>query len=191
MKEKIAKIIRTCTIAPIMAMVTLVIFYLTEPQIFGKMYNLAFALLFLTVLPVLAYPLQKYIPGYKDKGREGQRTLAMIFAVCGYVFGCLMTLCLNAPIEMWLIYLTYMMSGACVVLINKLFHFRASGHACGAAGPIALLVCLGVPVLIPGFILVGIVWWASLVLKRHTLPQLVGGTTIPLSAIVILNVLLR
>ena len=69
MKLKIAKIIRMCTIAPIMAMVALVIFYFTEPQIFGKVYNLIFAPLFITVLPVLAYPLQKYILGYKDKGR--------------------------------------------------------------------------------------------------------------------------
>ena len=40
-------------------------------------------LLFLVVLPLLAYPLQKYIPHFKDSGRDGQRSLAMIFSAAG------------------------------------------------------------------------------------------------------------
>ena len=149
------------------------------------------AFLFLGLFPILAYPLQKYIPQYKDKGRDGQRNLAMIFSVFGYILGCSINLFFNAPLEMWIIYLGYLISGVCILLINKLFHLRASGHACGVAGPIMLLIVFGVPALIPGVVLLIIVWWASLIMKRHTFAQLVGGTAIPLIAVAILNAILR
>ena len=188
---KVAKTIRTCTTASIMATIMLAVIYVTKPQIYGEVRNMIVAFLFLGLFPILAYPLQKYIPQYKDKGRDGQRNLAMIFSVFGYILGCSINLFFNAPLEMWIIYLGYLISGVCILLINKLFHLRASGHACGVAGPIMLLIVFGVPALIPGVVLLIIVWWASLIMKRHTFAQLVGGTAIPLIAVAILNAILR
>jgi len=40
-----------------------------------SIWHLPGGLLFLSILPTLAYPLQKYILKYKDRGREGQRSL--------------------------------------------------------------------------------------------------------------------
>lgn len=53
--------------------------------------GLAYSMFFLGVLPLLAYPLQKYIPAYKDKGCERQRNLTIIFAVAGFTMGCVMS----------------------------------------------------------------------------------------------------
>lgn len=180
---KVSKIIRIFTVAPIMALVMLLIIQLSKPGLFGNKVNLLLSILFLTVFPLLAYPLQPFIKKFKDKGREGQRTLAMIFAVSGYILGLLSALLLQAPKSVLIIYLGYLLSGVIVVVCNKLFDFKASGHACGIVGPFAILLLLGqrcgllgIPVLIAA-------WWASIKMKRHTVSQLIGGTAIPIIAL--------
>ncbi|MBQ9112496.1 MAG: hypothetical protein IJY08_02840 [Clostridia bacterium] len=181
---KFAKVIRVMTVAPVMAMATLCTLFIVNPSLFGKWYLFAIAMLFLGVLPLLAYPLQPFIPKFKDKGREGQRTLAMLFAVSGYILGCLTNLFLGAPVALWIIYLDYLISGALILVFNKLFHLRASAHACGVAGPTALIMYLGVPAaLIPGIVLYFSALWASLKMKRHTWQQFIGGAAISLSVL--------
>lgn len=184
---KCAKIIRTVTVAPIMAGVMLIILFCFKPQILGNTANFVCGILFLTILPILAYPLQKWIPRYRDRGREGQRSLAMLFAVCGYIGGSIVNLFMNAPVSMWILYLEYLISGLVILLFNKCFHLRASGHACGVAGPVALLVYFGIPALIGGLVLLTATWWASLQMMRHTVWQLAGGTAIPLAVICLLG----
>lgn len=191
MKSKITKTIRILTIAPVMALATLITLFVCDAEIFGEAYNFIIAVFFLFILPVFAYPLQPFIPKFKDKGREGQRNLAMIFAVVGYVAGCVTNLFLNAPVYLWLIYLDYLISGALVVIINKVFHLRASAHACGIVGPGALLCYMGVPMaLIPTAILYFAAMWASIQMKRHTLWQFLGGAVIPLAVLGLLHLIL-
>jgi len=183
--NKLAKTIRILTVAPIMALFMLLSLYLKSSELFGRFANFGFAILFLTVFPILAYPLQPLIKKYKDKGRDGQRTLAMIFAVLGYIGGCFSALILRAPKSVWIIYLTYLLSGILIMLFNKLFHLKASGHACGVAGPLTLLACFGNILGYLGALILAAVWWASLKMKRHTNGQLVGGTVIPIVVLVV------
>ncbi|NLK92246.1 MAG: hypothetical protein GX273_03820 [Bacteroidales bacterium] len=178
MTGKFAGIIRKFTVAPIMAFIMLVILYLKDSSLFGGFTNFILSILFLTIFPLLAYPLQPFIKQYKNKGREGQRTLAMIFAVAGYIGGCLSGFLLHAPKSIRIIYLCYLLSGALITLFNKFLHLRASGHACGVTGPLIILMYfrmtagyLGVPIL-------AVVWWASLKIRRHTIWQLIGGSMI-------------
>lgn len=178
---KIAKIIRVLTVAPVMATVTLCALYFVNSQIFGEWYHFAISIFFLGILPLLAYPLQPYIPKFKYKGREGQRTLAMLFAVGGYILGCLTNLFFEAEVSLWIIYLDYLISGLFILLFNKIFHLRASAHACGVAGPVALAMYLGIPAaIIPGVALYFGALWASLKMKRHTWQQFIGGAAISL-----------
>lgn len=130
--------------------------------------------------------MQKYIPGYKDRGREGQRSLAMIFAVTGYVAGCLQSLVSHTGSGLWVIYLEYLLSGAILLVLNKCLHLKASGHACGVAGPMVLLFYFDIKAVIPGLCIMVLTWWASLHMKRHTLSQLLGGTVIPVCIICLL-----
>jgi MFS family permease len=181
-KDRLAKIIRVITIAPIMAFVILTIVYVAYTHLFNGLANYILAVIFLTVFPVLAYPLQPYIKKFKDKGREGQRNLAIITGVSGYLLGILCAIILNAPKAVWLIYLTYFISGVGIALFNKVLKIRASGHACGVVGPMALLVLLVGKKALVGIILLVSVYWASLRMKRHTVSQLVWGSLIPLVA---------
>lgn len=187
--SKVSKFIRVLTVAPIMALLMLVIMFISNSGLFGSVINFILSIVFLTVLPLLAYPVQPLIKKFKDKGREGQRTLAMIFAVAGYVLGCLSALLLRAPKFVWIIYVTYLLSGALIMLFNKLFHLKASGHACGVTGPFAILVCFGHICGYIGIPVLAAVYWASLKMKRHTIRQLLGGTLIPVFALAVVALL--
>jgi MFS family permease len=180
--DKAARIIRIITVAPIMAIAALSILFGLKPEIFGGVFQYIISVIFLTVFPLLAYPLQPIIPSLSKKGRDGQRKLAIIMAVCGYLFGIISALCFNAPKTIWLIYLTYFISGIGIALFNKALKIRASGHACGVVGPIALLIYfLGAWGLIGAVIIIP-VFWACIKMKRHTLPQLIWGSIIPIAA---------
>ncbi len=181
--KKLAYAVRVITVAPIMALVMLLVLYFREPDFFGGLIEFLLSALFLVVLPLLAYPLQPLIKQFKYKGREGQRTLALIFAVAGYFLGCLFAAVLGAPQNVWFIYLSYMLSGSFVALFNKVFRFRASGHACGISGPYMLLVYFGQPIGYIGFAVLLLVWAVSLYMKRHTTAQFIVGALIPFAAL--------
>ncbi len=187
--KRLTYIIRVITVAPVMALVMLLILYLKSPALFGSPLHFALLVLFLVVLPLSAYPLQPLIKKFKDKGREGQRTLAMIFAVAGYVLGCLFALIFGAPKDVLVIFLSYLLSGFFVALINKLFHFKASGHACGVTGPFLLLVYFGHPIGYIGFAFLALAWASSLYMKRHTNLQLAAGGAIPFAALCLLFII--
>ena len=187
--KKIAYVIRVITVAPIMALVLLIVLYFNSPLTFGSTAVFLMTVFFLVVLPLLAYPLQPLVKKYKDKGREGQRTLAMIFAVAGYILGLASAIIFGAPTGVLVIYLAYMISGLLVAVTNKVLHFKASGHACGIAGPFMLLVYFGQMIGYMGLGVLIIAWIASFYMKRHTWPQLLVGTAIPFSALGIILLL--
>lgn len=188
--EKISFLVRKITVAPFMAAAMLITSWFCNPSIFQNPLSFWYSILFLTILPLMAYPLQKFIPGFKDKGREGQRSLAMIFAVMGYVLGCIVNGCFASTRELWIIYLEYLFSGILIFLVNKCFHLKISGHACGIVGPLALLITFHIyAAIVPGIILVILVYYSSLKTKRHTFLQLIGGSIVPIVVILMLELL--
>ncbi len=189
-KEKLAKIIRILTIAPMGALFLLTILYLVKKEDFGSFLSYVLSVIYLTLLPASAYPLQPYIPVFKDKGREGQRNLAIVMATVGYLCGIISITLLQGSLMLWVIYLTYFISGIVIVIFNKLLKIRASGHACGIVGPLALgIYFMGLGGLITGILVYVLVWWSSLMLKRHTISQLLWGSIIPLAALALAHIL--
>ena len=188
MNASAARIIRICTLAQLLAAVMLVFLYAAQPEIFGSLGGLLRQLLFLSLFPLLAYPVQPMIPSFREKGREGQRHLAMIFAFAGHLFDGIVNICVPSSRELILIGWVYLLSGIAILLCNRLFRLRASGHAAGVGAVIGLLVLTGHPrtlaVTLP---LLFLVFWASIAAKRHTLPQLIGGTLIPIAWCVLLS----
>jgi hypothetical protein len=191
MKLKIAKVIRILTLAQLIAVATLCVLFAYDRSFFSnEPALLVVGIIFLGVLPLLAYPLQPVIPGFRGKGREGQRSLAMIFAVLGYVLGCITNVFMHGTPQLWIIYLEYLLSGVAILVFNKVFKLRASAHACGIAGPAVMLASFGVlPALAVGAVAYAAALWASLVMKRHTLPQFIGGALIPIILLVPLHII--
>ena len=175
-KEKIAKVIRTATVPPVMVSLLLIILYRCKQGFFGGIYEVLLSALFLAVIPIAAYPLQPLIPKYKDKGREGQRNLAFTLSFAGYTAAILYGVLAGTSKELLLIFATYFLSILILLIFNKIIKFRSSGHACSISGPLIVLVYfMGWKIMIPCVILFGVICWASLVLKRHTAKELIGG----------------
>ena len=183
---KVAKTIRTITTAPIMAAILLTLVWQFNPGSYPTTVHYLMAMLFLAILPVLAYPVSVIVPSIRHQGREGQRKLAIMFSVAGYIGGIIFCLITHAYGAELLIYLTYFISGILIALFSFAIKFKASGHACGVSGPIAMLIHLLGPIYALGYILLAVVFWASIKLKRHTWPQLIGGSVIPVITMLIL-----
>lgn len=177
MKTKIAKIIRIITVPPIMILGLIIILSSLRTDIFQNKAQIIISILFLGILPILAYPLQPIVPKFKDKGREGQRELAFILNIVGYILAVIIGYFMRVDSNLQFIYNTYLISVILLTILNKGFHIRASGHACSATGPLLFLVYfIGFKAIIPCIIVGCGTIWASLTLKRHTKIDIAMGT---------------
>lgn len=180
-----ARVIRGVTAPPFCALCLLLMLFFFSPGFYYSVSNFAFAIVYLFFLPVLAYPVSLVFKFSKDSFRNNQRKLAVIFSVIGYAALLCMVLTNGFNNGELVIYLNYVISGALIAITSAIPHCKASGHACGVAGPLASLVYFVSPwFLIPGAVILGAVFWSSLKLKRHNLPQLIAGSAI--SALVII-----
>lgn len=190
-EQGICKVVRILTLAPLLALVALTILFFCENQVFSAdpadngLWRYLFTVLFLTVLPLLAYPIQPLVPGFRGKGRDGQRHLAILMAVLGYIGAVIYAFASKAPAGLCVVSLSYLFSGLLVALFNKFFHIKASGHTCGVAGPVTLLVYFCGWWALLGALLFVPVFWASLRMKRHTLPQLCVGAVLSVVSVLI------
>lgn len=133
----------------------------------------------LTLLPLLSYPIAVFVPRFREKGRDAERNLAILFSVVGYILGFAVSRFSNAGFER-VLFDDYLFSGAMLALCTCL-HFKASGHTCGCSDPIAGLAMFISPWYLLGYILLIPVVWSSLKLKRHTALQLFVGAIIPVA----------
>lgn len=187
--SKLAYPTRILTTAPFMAMLLFTLLYVLDPHTMTDLSHYVCSLVFFTLLPLLAYPLSVMLPQLRQKGRPAQRKLAILFSVIGYLAGILYLILAGGTPAEWMIYLTYAISGAAIALSSFLFHFKASGHACGVSGPAAMLAYwLGTPWLL-SYVLLAAVFWASLKMERHTVAQLAAGSLIPVMTLVVLALL--
>lgn len=189
--KRTAAIFRKIARPPIFAAAFLLVLYVTDSAIFGAWWQLAFGIFALGVLPILGYPLQKYIPPFKDRGREGQRSLAMLFCFGGYLLGTVWAVCTQAPAPLLMTYLCYLSCGIGMLIFNKLFRLKASGHACGIMGPVfALLIYFRLYLFAAiGGVLALAVFASSVCTGEHTPGQLVGGSAIALVCISVLSMI--
>lgn len=186
MKRNAAALIRIFTAAPIVSMALLIALLIRVPQLFHGIGSFLIAVLFIVIVPLAAYPLQKHLNRFKNKGREGQRNLAIVTAGVGYALGAAAAVIRRESGDMVLIYITYLLSWLILVLLNKAVHIRASGHACGTAGPLAVgSHFFGVWAVAIGVVVLALVYWSSLKLKRHTPRELACGTLVPVVALAI------
>ena len=189
--EKFCKIVRRITLAPVLAAFSIVMIGLFCPGVFPTVWHFGYTILYLGILPLLAYPMQAVTPHFKDKGRDGQRTLAMIYAVAGYIFCLLTNLFVSATSGMWIICLEYLLSGILILVFNKGLHIKLSAHGCGSAGPIFLLLYFGlyIPAILMSVVTV-FAYVASVKAKHHTVPQLIGGSAVSVLLLMVLAVII-
>ena len=185
MRLKIAKAVRVMTIPPIMAAVMISVLHFFSKNVFVAWPNWFFAVLFIAVLPILAYPVSLLFKGSAEQRRRKQRRLSIVFSVVGYIAGFAFSVLSHAPSGEIVVYATYLISGILTALLSFFTKLQSSGHACGVSGPIAMLVYCVHPMWLLGYLLLGLVMWSSIAMHRHTAGQLAVGSTIPLAAMLL------
>lgn len=183
MKKHFAKVVRVLTTPPILAALLCTLLFLLYDGSFATTGHYLAALGFLTGLPLLAYPLAVLIPALRRKGRDGQRNLALIFSVLGYVGGFVFAMFGGTAVEK-VLFGTYLLSGVALAVCT-LLHFKASGHTCGCSGPLAMLAMCVSPWFLCGYPLLMPIVWSSKALGRHTGAQLFIGALIPVLAMLV------
>lgn len=177
LETRIAKFIRILTVPPLMAAALILTLRFSPAGGISSNSVALLSLLFLAVVPILAYPIAAAIKPLRDKGREGQRNAAFVMSVLGYtsagVYGALIRL----DAQVLFIYGTYFFSVVLLLLCNKLLKRRASGHACSVVGPMLLIIYFvggwAVPICLAAYCAS---FWASVALKRHTVREYLLGT---------------
>ena len=182
-KNNVWRMIRIITTAPVLAMAALTVLWIFRREVFSSVWQFGGLIGCLGILPLLAYPLQRFSPRVQNQGRAGQRILAMIYAFCGYVLSCMICILTKASRNIWMFCLEYLLCGLGILVFNKVLHLKISGHICGIIGPMVLLAQNDLPAMIPvGIIILILVAIASLKINRHTILQMVGGGVVPLIA---------
>ena len=177
-KEKAAEIIRIITIPPIEALVMLLILYGAKREVFGNLKRLMMAVIFLSVIPICAYPMAS---GKRrgESDRNKQRNMAFAFNFLSYLAGMLMGYAMGCTRMLQWILNSYFLVVLILTIINKGFKIRASGHACSCTFPyLVLSYFFGNKAAVICLILYLAEFWASVTLKRHTIQEYLGGTVV-------------
>ena len=165
--------------------------FLFVKDFYNSLWEYFLAIGFIALLPFTAYPLQLIIPPFKHQGRDGQRSLAFIMCNLGYVLAVALGLILGAGEKAMTMLITYLISGITLLLINKFFKFKASGHSCGLLGPLCALVYFISPyLLVAGITLFALTLWSSIYLSRHSLSQFIVGGIIPVFWLIVIGAII-
>ncbi len=174
---KLAHAVRIISVPPVMVGILIVLLFTLRDDVFATTAEMVISALGLTVLPILAYPVSAMIPKIRAKGREGQRSLAMYFSTVGYVAVFIYGLIAGVGTGLMHIYAGYLFSVVIILVSNKVFKVRVSGHACSVSGPLVYSgYFLGIWGIVVGVVCWGVILWASLAMKRHTFKEFLLGT---------------
>lgn len=181
-----AKLLRVLTVPPIMALfLTTTLYIAMGSDVFASSIRYVEAVFTLTLLPLIPYALCAAIPALRRRGRKLERSLGIVFSLLGYVMGTLFAILGHGTKTEIILYLTYILSGVLMGIMNFVFRFKASGHTCGAAGPFAMLGFQLSPWWLFGYLMLIPVFVSSLRLKRHSISQLFAGAIISVGSLAI------
>lgn len=170
-----ARLLRIITAPPFMTGALLIVLGITRKDLFSDTYSMVAAWIGLVILPLMAYPLQRFIPGFKDKGREGQRNLAFVFTLIGYTC-CFIYSLINAEGAFRMFFGVYFFTIVILCVLNRLVHVRASGHSASAVSPFVFsAVYVNTAAAVCFAIMFALSIWSSLYSKRHRPSELLAG----------------
>lgn len=175
-KATVARVIRIVSIPPIMVAALIILLATLRTDVFFHAGEVCLALFFLALFPVLSYPFCFAIPKLRKKGRELQRNVAFVFTGIAYTAGFVYARIAGISVHQKFIFTVYFFSFL-LLLLATLTKIKSSAHACSCVGPIVLCACyLGLIAIFIGVLFYIVIFWASVVSKRHTVLQFILGT---------------
>lgn len=114
----------------------------------------------------------------------------MICSSAGFLLGLVTAVLTQAPSALRIVYVEYLLCGIAMLLFNRGFHLKTSGHACGIAGPVVLFIYFQwyIPAAIGGLLMIP-VFVSSIGTKQHTLWPLLGGCLIAVICLILIKLL--
>lgn len=181
MKNSFAKLIRIITVPPILALSMLLILRYEFGDRFASIPALWGAILCLTVIPACAYPAAAIWKGKEADTRSRQRKLAFVLNLLGYAGALLLSVITSRRQMLLAVTSAYLIAVLLLTLLNKVFHIKASGHACSCVLPfLFLMYWLGPKAAVLCVLIYLAELWASVSLKRHTVREFLLGSAVAL-----------
>ena len=170
-----AKIVRVLTLPTLLFFALILTLYSVRREAFAAVGSVLVPTLCIGVFPLTSYPISMLLPR-SVRGRKSQRIMAFVFSAIGYTVAFVLCAAWNLGDVVTLMCSTYFFSVSLLIMFN-LFGVKASGHACGVAGPLVFLCYnIGFIYVIPCAALFILSAWASIRLSRHTLKEFFFGT---------------
>ncbi|MFJ4264278.1 phosphatase PAP2 family protein [Paenarthrobacter nicotinovorans] len=161
---------------PVVVLVLLLISPAIEPGFPGTMWFGLLGAFFVCVLP-LAYVLVMVrlgrISDHHVSDRR-QRPALLLMALVSVVTGLLVLQLIGGPVSVSVMIIA-LIAGIAVLAVVSAF-WKMSGHASALAAAVVIAVLMGGPAWLPLFVLVPVVGWSRLVLRAHTLGQVIAGS---------------
>lgn len=176
-KERVANIISTLTNAPLIAIfifIGLNYYFLSGADFITVT---LVCMCFAVVTPsIIAYTWIKNRNLEIDIPKKEDRLYPLLWIILSYLLGVIVLFIISAPAIITVLMFCYFFN-TLVVLLISLF-WKISIHSVGVAGPVAVLIYVfGYPGLI-FLLLIPIVMWSRLFLKRHTRSQVIAGASL-------------
>lgn len=176
-KEKLARIISTFGNAPLIAILVflLINYFLLKGSQFVTVtfVSIVFAALIPSIIALIWIRHQKI---EFDMPRKEDRLYPLLWIILSYLIGVIALYLISAPPITTVLMFCYF-SNTLIVLLISLF-WKISIHSMGVAGPAAAVIYVfGYPGLI-FLILIPVIIWSRLYLKRHTFLQAIAGASL-------------
>jgi membrane-associated phospholipid phosphatase len=112
----------------------------------------------------------------------------LAFITASVAAGLILLAVLGAP-RLLTGYLAFMLASVAVLALVTVV-WKISIHCAVASGSVAILALLYGPLVLAGYVLVALLGWSRVVLKDHTVAQVVGGSLLGAAAAVLAYVAL-
>ncbi|MDR6638358.1 phosphatase PAP2 family protein [Paenarthrobacter nitroguajacolicus] len=161
---------------PVVVLVLLLISPAVEPGFPGTIWFGLLGAFFVCILP-LAYVLVMVklgrITDHHVSDRR-QRPALLLMTLISVVAGLLVLQLLNGPASVSVMIISLIVGIAVLALVSAFW--KMSGHASALAAAVVIAVLMFGPAWLPLLLLIPAVGWSRLVLRAHTLAQVVAGS---------------
>jgi membrane-associated phospholipid phosphatase len=167
--------------------ILLVAFYHAQNKLSALIYA-CITLFFLSVGPLLYIIIGVRLGKLSDidVSRRSQRFGPFIFGIVSVMLGWLILSLTNGPRNLQTLMIITIFSGTIMMVIT--LWWKISMHASSLGGVATMLTVLYGALMLPLFVLLVLVSWSRVVLRRHTVPQVIAGS---LAGIVLALVILK
>jgi len=140
------------------------------------------AAFFAAVLPTvfIAYGIRRDRWEDRNVADRGPRLVVLAFIIASVATGLILLAVLGAP-ALLTGYLAFMLASVAALAAITLV-WKISIHCAVAAGSVTILALVYGPLVLGGYLLVGLLGWSRVTVRDHTVPQVVGGSVLGAAA---------